>query len=71
MPKPLSTRELVRRLKNFGFFGPFSGGKHEYMTKDSLCVVVPNPHGGDISGNLIGKLIRQAGISAKDFENNK
>ena len=68
MPRPLSRRELVRKLKACGFFGPFSGGKHEYMRREGLNIVIPNPHQGDISGQLISRLIKQAGISIEDFE---
>ncbi len=29
--KPVSHNELIKRLIEFGFKGPFSGGKHLYM----------------------------------------
>ncbi|MFA6006572.1 MAG: type II toxin-antitoxin system HicA family toxin [Candidatus Paceibacterota bacterium] len=68
MSKPLPRRELIRRLRANGFTGPFSGGKHEEMERGDLRVTIPNPHTGDISGILIEKIRKQAGISKKDFE---
>ena len=33
---PTTRVELTRALKNHGFQGPYSGGKHQFMTKGSL-----------------------------------
>jgi len=41
---PLSFNELIRRLRKFGFEGPYGGGKHLYMIKENLRLNVPNPH---------------------------
>lgn len=45
MPKlsPLSRNELIKKLREFGFDGPYSGGKHLYMIKGNLRLTVPNP----------------------------
>ncbi|MBI5140298.1 MAG: type II toxin-antitoxin system HicA family toxin [Candidatus Vogelbacteria bacterium] len=59
MPKPLSRRNLIIKLKSLGFFGPFSGGKHEYMERNGLNIVIPNPHKKDISGELVQRIFRQ------------
>ncbi|MBI3632679.1 MAG: type II toxin-antitoxin system HicA family toxin [Candidatus Vogelbacteria bacterium] len=59
MLKPLSRRELIRQLKNLGFRGPFSGGKHEYMERDGLNITIPNPHKKDISGKLVQIIFKQ------------
>ncbi|MBI4667892.1 MAG: type II toxin-antitoxin system HicA family toxin [Elusimicrobia bacterium] len=69
MPKlgPVSWRELVQKLKSFGFEGPFSGGRHLYMTKDDLTLTIPNPHHGDIGPDLLHRLLRQAAISRNDW----
>jgi predicted RNA binding protein YcfA (HicA-like mRNA interferase family) len=45
---PLPRRKLVRGLRDLGFEGPFTGGRHEFMVKAELVVTIPNPHGGDI-----------------------
>ncbi len=69
MPSAISRRELVRRLRAFGFDGPVSGGKHQFMRKGSLKLRLPNPHGSDISVGLVRRIIRQAGISESDWDN--
>ena len=37
MPKlpPCSRRDLIKKLHRLGFSGPFGGGKHSYMKKES------------------------------------
>jgi hypothetical protein len=40
---PVSWTDLVRRLKTFGFDGPFHGGKHPYMIRGELVLAIPNP----------------------------
>lgn len=40
---PRSRRELIAALKEAGFSGPYSGGKHQFMVRDSLRVRIPNP----------------------------
>ncbi len=60
--RPLSHRELVRRLRTFGFEGPRGGGDHLYVQKGPLKVTVPNPHGSVYSVSLIRRIVRRAGI---------
>ena len=71
MPKPVSRRELIRRLRRLGFDGPFPGGRHEAMRHlfSGLKVPVPNPHSGDIDWSLTKRILEQAGIRAEDWEN--
>src|SRR3989338_1575084 len=52
MPKSTSLRHLIRRLRELGFDGPYSGGRHLFMCKGELKVRVPNPHAGNISAAL-------------------
>jgi predicted RNA binding protein YcfA (HicA-like mRNA interferase family) len=70
MPKIglLSFAELVRKLKSFGFDGPHSGGKHLFMIKNQLRLTLPNPHKEKIGVDLIRRLMRQGGISRKEWE---
>jgi len=69
MPPPVSRRELIRRLRRFGFTGPVSGGQHQFMKKGSLKLRIPNPHHrGDISGALLREVLRQAGISMEEWD---
>ena len=70
MPKPVSRRELVRRLRVLGWAGPFPGGRHESMRHPltSLKVPLPNPHSGDIDWSLTKRILQQAGISREQWE---
>ncbi|MEW6665985.1 MAG: type II toxin-antitoxin system HicA family toxin [Thermodesulfobacteriota bacterium] len=64
---PCSRDELIRRLRKFGFEGPFSGGKHSYMKRAKYRQTIPNPHGKVISSQFIKELLKQANISIEDW----
>jgi predicted RNA binding protein YcfA (HicA-like mRNA interferase family) len=65
----LSRKNLVRKFKRLGYKGPYSGGKHQFMVRGDLKVRVPNAHGsGEISESLLHEILRQAGISKKDWD---
>ncbi|OGB90022.1 hypothetical protein A2625_01635 [candidate division WOR-1 bacterium RIFCSPHIGHO2_01_FULL_53_15] len=70
MPKlgPIAWKELVRRLREFGFDGPLSGGKHPFMVKGDLVLTIPNPHHGDISVDLLSRILKQAKISRENWQ---
>jgi len=70
MPKfgPIKHQELISCLRELGFKGPYSGGKHQFMVKESLRLRIPNPHGEDIRRPLLAKLLREAGIDRADWE---
>jgi len=65
---PIRRRELISCLRRMGFSGPFAGGKHEFMQKGNLSLIIPNPHGRDIGPKLLGKILRQAGIDRREWE---
>ncbi len=65
---PTSRAELIRVLILLGFSGPYSGGKHQFMVKNTLKLTVPNPHTGQIDISLLSRILRQAGISRKQWE---
>jgi len=65
---PISRKDLVRYLRKMGFDGPYSGGKHQFMIKDDVTLTIPNPHKGDIGRELLTRILRQAGISRKKWE---
>lgn len=69
MPRltPVSRRELVRRLRDLGFTGPYIGGRHEFMLKGEVRLIVPNPHRGDISVDLLSRLLRQANVTRDEW----
>ncbi|MBI5470227.1 type II toxin-antitoxin system HicA family toxin [Candidatus Kaiserbacteria bacterium] len=73
MPKlrPISWTLFVSRMKTFGFSGPYQEGKHPYMIKGAMTLTVPNPHEGDISRDLLMKVLRQAGISRSQWVHRK
>ena len=64
---PLSFSELVRKLKFLDFKGPYAGGKHLYMLKNELRLTLPNPHRKEIGVDLIKRLMRQGGITKKEW----
>ena len=69
MASAISRSELIRRFRDLGFSGPFSGGKHQFMIRGTQKIRVPNPHQGkDISAGLVSEILRQAGISAREWE---
>ena len=70
MPKPVSRREFVRRLRALGWEGPFPGGHHELMRHPFTAakVAVPNPHGGDIDWSLTKRILAQARVSREDWD---
>jgi predicted RNA binding protein YcfA (HicA-like mRNA interferase family) len=66
--KPVTRRDLVRKLRRLGFSGPFPGGKHLYMNRGDRDVVIPNPHGSDIGMQLLARILEQAGVSRDEWD---
>lgn len=65
---PISRRELIKKFRNLGYSGPFSGGKHQFMVKGRHKIRIPNPHGTkDIHQSLLKEILRQAGINEGDW----
>ena len=69
MPKNISWSKLVQKFRRLGFDGPYSGGRHLFMTKDDFKIRIPNPHRGDISKSLLAEILRQAEIPTKAWNN--
>lgn len=67
---PVRRKDLVRFLKELGFSGPYSGGKHEFMVReaDRLRLTIPNLHSGEIGKFLLAEILREANISRKEWE---
>ena len=63
----ISWLDLVKRLHQLGFEGPYSGGKHPQMRRKELTVIIPNPHHGDINVGLLQRILRQAGITREEW----
>lgn len=64
---PVKWKELVNKLRKFGFIGPFIGGRHPYMIKGNLVLTIPNPHKGDISISLLFRILKQANINKDEW----
>lgn len=64
---PVSWRDLIIRLRKLGFEGPYRGGKHPYMVRETLVLTVPNPHRKTIGVDLLQRILNQAGISRQEW----
>ncbi len=64
---PVSWRQLVRRLRELGFEGPFSGGKHPCMIRGHLVLTIPNRHRKVISVDLLTRILRQADLTREQW----
>jgi len=70
MLKPISLRDLIRRLKLLGWCGPYGGGKHMSMVNSQgRPIPIPNPHGSDIDWSLTKRILQQAGIDPNEWDN--
>jgi len=65
---PITRRDLIANLRLLGVDGPFSGGRHEFMTRGSQHLTLPSPHPGDISRGFLVEILRQAGVSRAEWE---
>jgi len=66
-------REIVKRLKRFGFaFDRQAAGSHEiwYNELKHRYTTVPN-HSGDMPEGTLRAILKEAGITPKDFLNKK
>jgi len=65
---PVSQKDLIKRLRQLGWSGPVHKSDHPFMLKhDRPPLKVPNPHRGDVSIDLLSRILRQAGISRKEW----
>lgn len=64
---PVSWKLLVKKLRDFGFEGPFSGGKHPYMIKGDLVLTILNPHRNEIGIDLLSRIPKQADIKREKW----
>ncbi|MFL5704104.1 MAG: type II toxin-antitoxin system HicA family toxin [Ktedonobacteraceae bacterium] len=65
---PIKRKDLIYYLRQLGFEGPFSGGKHQFMIRGDVTLRIPNPHQGDIGEDLLVRILKQARISRKEWE---
>ena len=64
---PVSRRAFIKRLRGLGFDGPYSGGRHEFMLRNDRRLILPNRHRSVIGSSLLIRLLKQAGISRKEW----
>ena len=64
---PVSRTVLIRRLRKFGFKGPYRGGKHQFMVKKDIRLTLPNPHRKEISIDLLTRILKQAGVTKSQW----
>lgn len=65
---PIHRRELIQFLRQLGFDGPYSGGKHQFMVRENVTLRIPNPHQGDIGRELLARILRQGRIEREEWE---
>ena len=64
---PIKRKDLIYHLRQLGFEGPYSGGKHQLMIKDDITLRLPNPHQGDIGKELLVRILKQARIDRDEW----
>jgi len=64
---PVSRHDLIRKFRNLGFSGPFTGGRHSFMNRGKLKVPIPNEHHTDIGVPLLRRILKRAGIEDDDW----
>ncbi len=69
MPKPIKHREMLRRLRALGWTGPCQRGQHPFLVKGDRRLTIPNPHHGDIDWSLMKRILEQARVSTRDWDN--
>lgn len=65
--RPVSRVQLISRLRELGFEGPFTGGRHEFMRRRGGRIVLPNPHRREIGVALLARILRQASVSRREW----
>ena len=66
--KPVKRKDLIKALKEAGFEGPYVGGRHEFVVRGQVRLILPNPHQSDISRELLARILRQAGLTREEWE---
>lgn len=71
MPRlsPLSSDDIIRKLRKLGYEGPISGGRHSRMVHPERQQIIPLPihKGRDVSVGLIRAILREVGITPEEW----
>jgi predicted RNA binding protein YcfA (HicA-like mRNA interferase family) len=68
LPKVTPRAVVIRKFRALGFDGPHAGAKHPFMRKGTLTVPIPNKYkGDDIRRELLREILKQAGISEREW----
>lgn len=67
---PLGRTRFIKALRDPGFSGAHTGtGKHpQFMRRGDIELQPPNEHRRDIGRGLLGELLKQAGVTRKEWE---
>jgi len=65
---PVKRGNLIVRLKQLGYEGPYSGGKHQFLVRGSMRLILPNPHASEIGPSLLARVLQQAGVTRDEWE---
>lgn len=66
--KPVKRNDLIKAFKKAGFEGPYAGGKHEFLIKGELRLILPSPHQSEISKDLLSRILHQANLTREEWE---
>jgi len=66
---PEKPREVIRKLRELGFEGPFGGGRHVFMRhpETRVKISVPVHQGRDIPIGTLAAIIKQAGCTVDQW----
>lgn len=69
MPRlgPIRRRVLITYFRRLGFDGPYAGGRHEFMRRGDVRLILPNPHRRDIPVEFLVRLLREAEITREEW----
>jgi predicted RNA binding protein YcfA (HicA-like mRNA interferase family) len=66
---PVSRRELIKRLKEIGFVGPYIVPDHAFMVRGITRVKIPNPHKQELSTSFLKSLEKVGSVVRSGFRN--
>jgi len=67
--KPITRKELIRKLQKLWFDWPFSWWKHSYLkNKFNFKITIPNLHGGKILWRpIISRICNEIKVNKSEF----